>query len=88
MAEDAGSLRPSEQQTREATVEGFRVRLSSHRLGTRFVCHVDNIEPGAVIGRGNGLTRADAEAAALRAALSKLYATAARRIFEDASEKK
>jgi hypothetical protein len=35
------------------------------RSGDKFVCRIDNVDPGAVIARGEGRTRADAERAAL-----------------------
>lgn len=56
---------------RRATVEGQEVGVTSFRIGARFACRVDNVDPGSVIGRGNGATRDEAEQAALdKASLS------------------
>jgi hypothetical protein len=53
-------------------LEGVEVQVSSYRIGERFSCTVDNIDPGAVIGRGSGPDRNTAEETALEQATMKL----------------
>ena len=40
--------------SRQLTLEGVQVQVTSYRIGERYSCTVDNIDPGAVIGRGSG----------------------------------
>jgi hypothetical protein len=47
---------------------GREVGVTSYRVGCRFSCRVDNVDPGAVIGRAVGATREEAEDAALASA--------------------
>lgn len=53
-------------------LEGVDVAVTSYRIGERYSCTVDNIDPGAVIGRGSGPDRATAEDAAIEQASMKL----------------
>ncbi len=53
---------------RTETIEGHAVGLSSYKVGLRFAARVDNIDPGAIIGRGQGATRLEAEQQALESA--------------------
>jgi len=46
--------------------------VTSYRIGERYSCTVDNIDPGAVIGRGSGPDRQTAEEAAINQASMKL----------------
>lgn len=58
--------------SRQITLEGVSVQVTSYRIGERFSCTVDNIDPGAVIGRGSGPDRDTAEEAATNQASMKL----------------
>jgi ribosomal protein L16/L10AE len=69
-------MRPEEYQERIEPVLPFRVRLVSYRLGNEFYCAADNVDPGAVIARARGETRAEAEASALRQAARRLEISA------------
>ena len=51
-----------------ATLAGREVGVTSYRVGSRYSCRIDNVDPGAVIGRAIGLTRDEAEGAALASA--------------------
>lgn len=53
-------------------LEGVDVAVTSYRIGERYSCTVDNIDPGAVIGRGSGPDRKTAEEAAIEQASMKL----------------
>jgi hypothetical protein len=57
---------------RQITLEGFEVAITSYRIGERYSCTVDNIDPGGVIGRGSGGDRKTAEDAAIEQASMKL----------------
>ena len=61
-------------------VHGYPVTLRSYRLKERWVCHVDNVSPGAVIARGSGSSREDAEGDALARATARLLVS--RRLSE------
>jgi hypothetical protein len=56
----------------EEEVEQRQHKLGDHLLGVvtfrsgdKYVCRIDNVDPGTVIARGEGRTRADAERVAL-----------------------
>jgi hypothetical protein len=53
---------------RSAVLEGRAVGVASYRVGSRFCARIDNVDPGAIIGRGQGSTRAEAEHVALESA--------------------
>lgn len=55
-------------------IAGTEVRVRSYKVGERFACHIDNIDPGTVIARAQGDTRSRAEEAAIEQAMSKLKA--------------
>jgi hypothetical protein len=63
-----GSVQEEDVEQRQQKLHGYPVGVVSFRSGDKFVCRVDNVDPGAVIARGEGRTRAEAE----RAALSQL----------------
>ncbi len=71
-------LRPEEYQERVQAVPPFKVRIVSYRLGDEFYCSVDNVDPGAVIARGQGSTRAEAETSAMERATRRLEMSASR----------
>ena len=58
--------------TRQLQLEGVEVAVTSYRIGERYSCTVDNIDPGAVIGRGSGPDRQTAEEAAINQASMKI----------------
>ncbi len=57
---------------RVITLEGIEVSIHSYRIGERYSCTVDNIDPGSIIGRGSGPDRQTAEEAAIEQASMKL----------------
>lgn len=65
-------------QTRIEKVCDWSVRLTSYRLGEKWICIADNVDPGATIARSEGLTRDVAEREALSKASHMLTKT---RIF-------
>ena len=44
------------------------MRVTSYRVGDEWAAKVDNIDPGQVVGRGHGRTRADARREAIEQA--------------------
>lgn len=72
-------MQAEEQIERVVDVSGTQLRVTSYRLGQRYSCRVDNIDPGAIIGRASADTRGAAEEMALEQATSvlSLRATAA-----------
>lgn len=71
-------VRPEEYQERIEPIPPFQVHIVSYRLGEEFHCSVDNVDPGAVIARSQGTTRAEAESSALERATHRLEASASR----------
>ena len=72
-------MQPEDFQERTESVPPFQVRVVSYRLGSSYHCTVYNIDPGAVLVRADGVTRAEAESKAMARARSRL-ATAAQRM--------
>jgi hypothetical protein len=78
------TLRPEEHRKRQAEAEGWPIGVTSYRLGSTWICHVDNVSPGAIVARGSGASRDEAENAALDVATRRLRAT--RRMQETLEE--
>jgi len=60
---------------RTLTVEGWDVRLTTHRLGETWHCKADNVSPGAALARTSGATKEEAEQRALKRATELLIRT-------------
>jgi len=56
--------------TRE--LAGMKVSLTSYKMGERFYCHIDNVDPGATIVRADGETQDEAEQLAVSKAIERL----------------
>jgi hypothetical protein len=52
-------------QERQLDVNGWQVRLTSYRIGDKYVCQADNVSPGACLARFSGATLEEAESQAL-----------------------
>jgi hypothetical protein len=50
---------------REIELNGWPVRLTSYRVGEKFVCQADNVSPGACLARFSAATLEEAEAQAI-----------------------
>ena len=46
----------------------WKMHVVSYRLGDRYICTVDNVEPGATLSRAEGATRDEAEKSAIEKA--------------------
>jgi hypothetical protein len=58
----------NEYQKRMDTLDGHPVGIESYKVGARYSARVDNVDPGAIIGRAQGATRREAEDLALESA--------------------
>jgi hypothetical protein len=52
-------------QERRIDVNGWPVRLTSYKVGDKFVCQADNVSPGACLARFSAPTLDEAESQAL-----------------------
>jgi hypothetical protein len=62
-------------QRRQADLAGWRVGIASYKVGHRFICEIDNVDPGARLARAEGATREAAEQAAMATAQRRLART-------------
>ncbi|OAF06215.1 hypothetical protein AYJ54_19955 [Bradyrhizobium centrolobii] len=60
---------------RRDRLEGWEVGIASYKLGGRYCCEVENVSVGARLARGEGTTREEAEAEALKRARELLVRT-------------
>jgi hypothetical protein len=68
-------MKPEAYQTRREEHAGWPLNIVSYKLGDRFHCTVDDVDPGARLSRGEGTTREEAERAALEKARRLLERT-------------
>lgn len=50
---------------RQVELNGWPVRLTSYRVGNKYVCQADNVSPGACLARFSAATAEEAEAQAI-----------------------
>ena len=60
---------------RRETVDGWPIHIVTYRIGDKYYCSIDNVDPGARFARAEGTTREDVE----RVALTKAKNTWVRR---------
>ena len=68
-------MKPKELTKRHETVGQFDINITTYRLGDTYYCAVDNVSPGAVVARGEGGTREQAELVAVRKARERVERT-------------
>ena len=68
-------MKAEEHSTRTLEVEGWKVRLTTYKLGEIYHCTADNVEPGAWLARTEGATREEAEKQAIERATKMLGRT-------------
>jgi hypothetical protein len=61
-------MRAEEYAERREEVAGWPIHIVTYRLGNRYCCTIDNVDPGARVARAEGMTREDAENKALEKA--------------------
>lgn len=65
---------------RQIEIDGWPVRLTSYRVGEKYVCQADNVSPGACLARFAAANKEDAESQALSKAQHLLGKTRRREI--------
>lgn len=60
---------------RQLEINGWPVRLTSYRIGEKYVCQADNVSPGACLARFAAATKEEAESQALSKARHLLSKT-------------
>ncbi|MBI4548670.1 MAG: hypothetical protein HY707_11860 [Ignavibacteriae bacterium] len=65
-------MRPENFRSDTRELVGMKVSLTSYKMGDRFYCHIDNIDPGATIVRADGTTQDEAEQLAVAKAIERL----------------
>ena len=65
-------------ESRQETLHGWSVGVTTYRVGDTFHCRVDNVSPGAIIARARGASKDEAEQKALASADVKLSQTVRR----------
>ena len=68
-------MKPEEYSRRQQEVGRWKINIISFKLGDRYYCTVDNVEPGARIARGEGATQEEAERSAIEKATARLSRT-------------
>lgn len=69
------SVKPEQHQSRQEKVGEFEIRIESYKAGDTYYCTVNNVDPGAVLTRGQGKTREEAEQEAVESARRKVGRT-------------
>ena len=69
------SMKPEEYSRRQQEVGRWKINIISFKLGDRYYCTVDNVEPGAWLARAESGTRAEAERIAIEKATAMLSRT-------------
>jgi hypothetical protein len=60
---------------RKQIVDGWNVNIVTYRIGERWYCTIDNVDPGARFARAEGTTRDEVERIALEKAQRHLKQT-------------
>ena len=68
-------MRAEDYSERNEVIAGWRIHIVSYRLGDRYCCTIDNVDPGARVASAEGATREDAEGQALEKARKYLAQT-------------
>jgi len=72
------ALTPQDYRERTESFPPFKIHIVSYRLGEKFYCTVDNVDPGANISRAEAQTREEAESKAIAKAKERLQYSASR----------
>ena len=68
-------MKIEEYSRKQQEIGRWKINIVSYRLGDVYLCTVDNVEPGAVLARGKGPTREEAEKKAIQKAEEMLKRT-------------
>ena len=72
------TLNPQAYRERTELIPPFKIHIVSYRLGEKFYCTVDNVDPGANIARAEASTQDEAESKAITRAKERLEYSATR----------
>ena len=75
----ADELKPEGYKRRTDRLDGWPIGVTTYRLGDKFICMIDNVDPGATIARIEAATAEDAEREARARARDRLSSTARQR---------
>jgi len=67
-------------QERQIEIDGWPVKLTSYKVGDKYVCQADNVSPGALLARFSETTPEEAESQAISKARHLLGKTKRRDI--------
>jgi len=65
-------LKAENHTTTAQEIAGVKVKITTYKIGESFYCHIDNLDPGAVIARAEGATVKEAEELALQKVRQRL----------------
>ena len=68
-------MRAEDYTERNETVDGWAIHIVTYRIGDRYYCTIDNVDPGARFARAEGATREEVERVALEKARRHLRQT-------------
>ena len=68
-------MKAEEYTERQEEIDGWKVHIVTYRIGDRYYCTIDNVDPGARFARAEGATREAAEGVALENARKYLGQT-------------
>ena len=68
-------MKAEEYTERQDVIDGWKVHIVTYRIGDRYYCSIDNVDPGARFARAEGATREDVERTALEKAKKYLGQT-------------
>ncbi|MBI4483865.1 MAG: hypothetical protein HY652_13385 [Acidobacteria bacterium] len=54
-------MKPENYSQRQEQVGPWKINIISYKLGDKYLCTVDNVQPGANLARGEGATKEEAE---------------------------
>jgi hypothetical protein len=57
---------------RHEEIDGWKVHFVTYKIGDRYYCTIDNVDPGARFARAEGATRAEVEGVAREKARKRL----------------
>jgi hypothetical protein len=68
-------MKAEEYTERRETIDTWPIHIVTYRIGDKYYCTIDNVDPGARFARAEGATREDAERVALEKAKKYLGQT-------------
>jgi len=73
-------LKSQDYKERQFEIDGWPVKLTSYRIGEKYVCQADDVSPGACLARFTAATPEEAESQAISKARHLLSKTRRREI--------